>query len=81
MGLRNAVIDTVFGGQKDPLANIIKRTKGSSVSPNAVITAPIGTFCVMDFNGDDTDDDVYINTDGATAWTLIYDASTTGHLY
>ena len=81
MGLRNAVIDTVFAGNKDPLSNIIKGTKGSATSPNGVTTAVEGALLVMDYNGDDADDDVYINTDGSTAWTLIYDASARGHLY
>jgi hypothetical protein len=81
MSLRRQVIDTLFGGNRDPLTRIIKRTQGTDVSPNTVITAPIGTFCCMDFSGDACDDDIYINTDGATAWTLIYDASTRGHLY
>ena len=81
MGLRNAVIDTVFAGEKDPLAHIIKRTKGTAVSPDGVITAKEGILLVMDYNGNDADDDVYINTDGSTAWTLLYDASVRGHLY
>lgn len=80
MSLRRQVIDTLFGGNRDPLTRIIKRT-GTAVSPDTVVTAPRGTFLCMDYNGNDVDDDIYINTDGATAWTLIYDASTRGHLY
>jgi hypothetical protein len=85
MGLRRQVIDTVFGGNRDPLAHIIKRTKGTDVSPDGVITAPRGTLCCMDYSGDAADDDIYLNTSttasGGTTWTLIYDASTQGHLY
>lgn len=81
MGLRTAVIDTLFGGRADPLATILKKTKGSSTSPNGITTAPIGTFMVMDYNGDNSDDDVYMNTDGSTAWALVYNAVTQGHLY
>ncbi|KKN42498.1 hypothetical protein LCGC14_0712590 [marine sediment metagenome] len=81
MSLRRQVINTVFVGETDPLTNIIKRTKGTAVSPDGVVKAVEGTFLVMDYNGNDADDDVYINTDGSTAWTLIYDASVRGHLY
>jgi hypothetical protein len=81
MSLRRQVIDTLFGGNRDPLTRIIPGTKGSATSPNGVTTAPIGTFYCMDYSGNAADDDIYINTDGATAWTLIYDASARGHLY
>ncbi|KKN42499.1 hypothetical protein LCGC14_0712600 [marine sediment metagenome] len=80
MGLRNAVVDTVFAGQKDPLANIIIRDESTAVGPNGVVTAPEGTFCVQRYNGDAADDDVYINTDGSTTWVKIYDASVRGHV-
>ena len=80
MGLRRALIDTLFGGNKDPLSRIIKQT-GDATSPNGVTTAPIGTFLLIDYNGDDADNDVYINTNGTTGWSLVYDASAIGHLY
>jgi len=80
MSLRRQVIDTLFGGNRDPLTRIVKRAGGSG-TPNASLTAPIGTFCCIDYNGQVTDDDIYINTDGATAWSLVYDASEKGHLY
>lgn len=37
-----------------------------SATPNAVLTAPVGTLC-YDTGGDD----VYINTDGSTTWIVI----------
>ena len=79
MGLRDAITETLFGGNKDPLASIIKGTKGSSTTPEANITAPKGTFYIIDYQGDDTDYDIYINDDGGTSWELIYDASVLGH--
>jgi len=82
MGKKTQLIDTLFGGNQDPLANIIHNVAGIATSPNGVVTAPIGTFFVMTSSGTAaSDDDVYINTDGASAWTLIYDASSRGHLY
>jgi hypothetical protein len=86
MGLRRQVIDTLFGGNRDPLAHIIKRTKGTDVSPHGVVAAPIGTFCCMDYSGNAADDDIYLctigsATAGSTTWVLVYDASDRGHLY
>jgi len=85
MSLRRQVIDTVFGGHKDPLTRIISQV-GDATSPDGVVVAPIGTFLVIDYNGDASDDDIYINTNGnavaaSATWSLIYDASTMGHLY
>lgn len=37
-----------------------------TATPNAAVTAPKGTFC-----WDKTNSNVYVNTDGATAWTQI----------
>ena len=37
-----------------------------TATPNAAVTAPIGTLC-----WDETNEDAYINTDGATAWTVL----------
>jgi hypothetical protein len=85
MSLRRQVIDTVFGGNRDPLARIITQV-GDATSPDGVVSAPIGTFLCIDYNGDASDDDIYINTNGhatpaSATWSLIYDASTLGHLY
>lgn len=71
MGLLGQLIATCFAGQADPLAHIITKV-GSAVSPNGVETAPKGTFLIMDYNGNAVDKDVYINTDGTSAWTLIH---------
>lgn len=37
-------------------------------SPNTALTAPKGSLC-----WDYTNSDMYVNTDGATAWTKIVD--------
>jgi len=79
MGLRSHLVYTLFGGNKDPLSRILKRS-GTAVSPNGVVTAPIGTFIVMDYYGNDADNDIYINTNGSTDWSLVYDASARGHI-
>ena len=80
MSLRRQIIDTIFKGRENVLKDIITRA-GTDVSPNGVVTAPLGTFLIMDYNGNAVDDDVYINTNGTTGWSLIYDASALGHLY
>ena len=77
MSLKACVLDTVFGGRQDPLNDILVQAS-SATSPNGVKTALIGTFYVMDYPSNACDNDVYINTDGSTAWTLIYDASSRG---
>jgi len=79
MGLRSHLVNTLFGGNKDPLSRILKRS-GTAVSPDTVVTAPIGTFIVMDYYGNAADNDIYINTDGSTAWSLVYDASSRGYI-
>jgi len=81
MGLRSQVIDTVFKGNADPLSNILHNTKGVATDPQTlVLVAPRGTFfCMVNCGTADDDDDVYINTDGASAWTKIYDGGTSGH--
>ena len=79
MGLRDSVIETLFGGQKDPLANIIKGTKGSATSPAGVVTAPKGTLFIIDYEGNAADYDIYINLIGTTTWLQIYDSATQGH--
>lgn len=78
MGARQAVIDTLFRGNSDPLNNIIVGASGD-VTPEAGITAPKGTLFLVVYQGNAADYDVYINENGATTWSLIYDASTYGH--
>ena len=82
MGLRDSVIETLFGGQKDPLANIIKGAKGVATDPDALaLSAPKGTLWICDFEGDVTDYDIWINT-GVTddsTWDQIYNSDTQGH--
>ena len=70
MSVRQTVIDGVFGGCKDPLTRIDVQVDDAT-SPNGVVTAPKGTFLYIDYYGDDSDGDVFINTDGSTAWTQI----------
>ena len=70
MSLKGKLIETVFAGNNDPFTNIMLQ-EDSATSPNGVVTAPKGTFLYIDYTGDDSDGDVYINTDGSTAWTQI----------
>ena len=70
MSLRKRLIDDVFGGHEDPLTRIMLQ-ENSATSPNTVITAPKGTFLYIDYTGNNSDGDVYINTNGVTAWTQI----------
>jgi len=71
MGLREQLITHVFAGNNDPFSTIITQVD-SATSPNGVTTAPQGTFLIIDYDGDNSDKDVYINTDGSTAWTQIH---------
>ncbi len=71
MGKRQSVIDNVFAGQNDPLSKIMVQ-KQDATSPNGAISAPQGTFFLIDYTGDASDKDIYINTDGSTAWTQIH---------
>lgn len=79
MGLRSHIINTLFGGHRDPLSRILLQT-GDGTSPSGVTTAPVGTFLLIDYHGDATDNDVYINTSGTTTWALVYDASSLGYI-
>ena len=75
MSKKTTVIDKVFGGNADPFVNIIVLT-GSTVDPDTgMISAPIGTFYVMDYKDNDVDKDIYINTGSAdrTTWTQLHD--------
>jgi hypothetical protein len=45
-----------------------------SGTPNAVVTAPKGSF-YLNTGGTTTNDRAYINTDGSTAWTAVTTAS------
>ena len=71
MSLRGQLMATCFAGFKDPFTRIVTKVD-SAVSPNGVETASKGTFLLMDYNGNAVDKDVYINTDGTSAWTLIH---------
>ena len=50
------------------LYNNAKHITQYSATPNAVITMPLGSLC-WDYGGED----IYINTDGASAWSKIVD--------
>lgn len=73
MGYAGRLIQKAFYGRANITGRIIKRT-GTAVSPNGVVTAPKGTLLLMDYNGNDVDGDVYINTNGTTGWTQIHNA-------
>lgn len=66
LGLRAKIIKTAFSGQHDFL-NMITTYAGT---PNSALTAAFqGQLCLDTTDGDD----VYMNTDGATTWTKVYD--------
>ena len=71
MSIKGDIIEHCYIGKPDFLNNSLKQTD-SATSPNGVITAPKGTHFMIDYNGNAADKDVYINTDGSTAWTLIH---------
>lgn len=70
MSAKLDLINYMFEGNADPLSNILVQD-GDGTSPNGVTTAPKGTFLLINYPGDATDKDVYINTDGSSAWTII----------
>ncbi len=72
MSLRKDLIEYVFEGHNDPFTRIQLQT-GSGTSPNGVVTAAKGVFLLVDYVGNATNKDVYINTDGSSAWVQIND--------
>jgi hypothetical protein len=79
MSVRQSIIDTLFQGRQNPLDTALVQLDNAT-SPNGVVTAPIGTFLQIAYQGNAADYDVYINTNGTTSWSLVYDASTLGHV-
>ena len=79
MSIRGDILNSIFGGRNDPLEGAVKQTDDAT-SPNGVVSSRIGAFLIIDYNGNAADNDVYINTDGASAWSLVYDASAQGHI-
>lgn len=72
---KQTVIDKVFGGHNDPFTRIIVLT-GSTTDPDTgTVTAPIGTFYVMDYKDNNVDKDIWINTGSTdrTSWTQLHD--------
>jgi hypothetical protein len=70
MSAKNEIQLHVFGGEHNPLKNIIVQDDDAT-SPDGVVTAPKGYFLYVQYPDDDSDGDVYLNTDGSTAWTQI----------
>jgi uncharacterized membrane protein len=50
------------------LINGARHVTSYGATPNAAITGKVGELCY-----DTVNDDVYVCTDGATAWTKIFD--------
>jgi hypothetical protein len=71
MSYKGQLIATAFAGYDTPLKRILIR-RDSAVSPDGVVSAKKGTFLIMDYVGNAVNKDVYINTDGSSAWTLIH---------
>ncbi len=66
------LIRYMFAGFDDPLTRIVRQST-SATTPNGNVSAPQGSFLIMDYSGNAVDHDVWINTDGSTAWTQIHD--------
>jgi hypothetical protein len=73
MTLRGEILKTVFAGAGSPWRDILLQLDDGT-SPNGVTTAPQGTWLVVHYNGDNSDGDVYLNTDGSTTWVQVYNA-------
>ena len=65
MSTWSTIVDKAFpGNKKIKFGNPDCILYGAT--PNAAVTAPIGTLC-----WDTVNEDAYINTDGSTAWTVL----------
>ncbi len=73
MSLRGEILKNVFAGAGTAWRDIILQ-EDDATSPNGVVTAPQGTWLVVHYASDNSDGDVYFNTDGSTAWTQLYNA-------
>jgi len=65
MSTWDTIVDKAFPNNR----GIAKGTPNCIIytaTPNAAVTAKVGTLC-----WDKTNEDAYINTDGSTAWTKI----------
>ena len=71
MSIRGQIIQYMYAGDRDPLSHCLKQTDDAT-SPVGVVSAVQGTHLLMDYNGNAVDKDVWINTDGSTAWTQIH---------
>lgn len=68
---RKFVQDAMFGSTTNVLDNIIIQ-KDDATSPDGVVQAPKGAILAIHYSGDASNKDVFVNTDGATAWTQIH---------
>ena len=71
MSIRGDITQYMYAGDNDPFSHCLKQT-GDATSPDGVVSATQGTHLIIDYNGNAADKDVYINTDGSTAWTIIH---------
>ncbi len=71
MSIRGSVIHYMYAGNNDPLASCLAQVD-SAVSPDGAVDGKQGTPLIIDYNGNAVDKDVWINTDGSTAWTQIH---------
>ncbi len=72
MSIRGDIVQYMYAGNGDVLAHSIKQTD-SATTPDGNVSATQGTHLIMDYDGNAVDKDVWINTDGSTAWTQIHD--------
>jgi len=75
MSVRADVIKNIFGGNDDPLVNIMVQEDSATDPDTGVVTAPKGTFLVMVYHGNAVDQDIWFNTGTTdrTTWTQIHD--------
>lgn len=73
MSLSGEIKKNIFAGYA-PFSRVDVQVD-STTHPNGVVTALKGTILIMDYDGHAIDGDVFMNTDGATAWVGLHDAS------
>lgn len=73
MGLQGYIVEKVFEGRR--VFDHILLQEDDATSPDGVVSALKGSFLIIHYPGDATDGDIWLNTDGSTSWTQLYDAS------
>ena len=72
MSTLGQIIKKAYGGNHGTFDSPLRQIDDAT-SPNGVVTAPKGTHLIIDYYGNAAHNDVYFNTDGTTAWSLVHD--------